>query len=245
VKPVTGSVPTPLHLPSKSEPKAGFFRHLTNEKLYDGHTTNPFANTDTEGNDDTDIDEGGFESTRELLGSSEGIGQRYVFSGEERRREGDFAGNSITWEPGYGGIGHSIEQGQREHSRAEKAAEEGAEEEAGSEESRHQAELRRRALSLQRQKRVCEAHGCRTEVCRINHVARKKVESFMEGLDERTGKLHEPVEKELAPAPTDDSATDAAEKPLSNLTEIAESCESQFDMLFRDIEPGNWKNWDW
>jgi hypothetical protein len=237
VKPVTAQASTPLRLPSTSSsskpgPKAGFFHHLSTESLYDVHASSPFSDTDTEGNDDTDIDEGGFESTRELLENSKETGQIEVFSREERRGEGVIARNSGIWEP-------------RQHSWVEEAAEEGAEEEAGSEESNHQAELRRRDISRQRQKKECKAHGCRTEGCRINHVARKKVESFMEGLNERTGKLHEPVEEEPAPASTDDSVTDGAEKPPADLTEAAESCESQFEMLFRDIEPENWKNWDW
>jgi hypothetical protein len=237
VKPVTAPTSTPLRLPSTSSPskpgpKAGFFQHLSTENLYDVHASSAFSDTDTEGSDDTDIDEGGFESTRELLESFKETGQRYVFSGEERRIEGDIAGKSRVWEP-------------REHSWVEEAAEEGAEEKVGSEESNHQAELRTREISHQRQKKECEAHGCRTEGCRINHVRRKKVESFMEGLDERTGKLHEPVKEEAAPVPTDDSTTDGAEERPTDLTEVAESCESQFEMLFRDIEPGNWKNWDW
>jgi hypothetical protein len=223
VKPVTAPRSTPLRLPSTSSlskpgPKAGFFQHLSTENLYDVHASSPFSDTDTEGSDDTDIDEGGFESTRELLESFKGTGQIDVFSGEERRREGDIARNSGIW---------------------------GAEEEAGSEESNHQAELRRREMSRQRQKKECEAHDCHTEGCRFDHVKRKKVESFMEGLDERAAKLHEPVEEEAAPVPTDESAANGADESPTDLTEVAESCESQFDILFRDIEPGNWKNWDW
>lgn len=238
------SPPTPRNAPSQvnacqsHEPTAGPFTYSATEGLYNTHISSSSSELGTEFDDDTDEEDTDADDTdvdKTRFRGTEMVLRRFEKDLQKERLIAKYSG---MW-----ACNHERVESQGDwdcEMFPELEHEDGLQAGEG---DRVQTEEEKREASRQRQKRVCEAHDCDNQTCRINHVRRRNVACFLEHLDERTSQLNEPLEAEVETAePMDDSTGVKDGKQLAYLMETEVGLENQFEPLFSGIMRGHGKN---
>ena len=208
--------PSKVYIDTRHKPKAGSFTDPAIDDFYDTHVSTP-SDTATEFDDDTDERDGDTEDTDTEMFRLEGT-ERVLrrFRLDDQRKMFPLV-----------------------EAEDDPLTEEGLKVEA-------QTEKQRREASRQRQKKMCEAHGCYNSDCRLNHVRRANLDLFLQGLDQRTSELDELTSQlhELreaiaeTAAPIRDATAVEGGAPSAYVMETEPNHKSEFETLFSAIMQG-------
>lgn len=212
----TWHTPSKAHIDTRHKPKAGSFTDPAIDDFYDTHVSTP-SDTATEFDDDTDERDEDTEDTDTEMFRLEGT-ERVLrrFRLDDQRKMFPLV-----------------------EAENDPLTEEELKVEA-------QTEEQRREVSRQRQKKMCEAHGCYNSDCRLNHVRRANLDLFLQGLDQRTSELDELTSQlyELREAvaetvaPIRDATAVERGAPSAYVMETETNHESEFETLFSAIMQG-------